>query len=426
MVANKLFRNEVLQEQQARRLGVINLATPLSLRWWAVLAFALGAAVVLFLVFGHYTRRETVSGQLLPSAGILTVTSQTTGTVVHALVHEGEHVRAGQLLVKVSANLHSADMGSTHAVVSKNLRAQQKQVRATLSNIRSRAAAQKQGLKKHIALLSAQVGKIDNQLALQKKQAATAVRLFRKAGPLHRQGALSTVQLDQYQASALSQKARVKTLERQSLDAQQKLSQLRTQLRQLPWETASHVNQLQGQLAELDAQLAKSEALRSTVLRAPLAGTVSTMLVKAGQHVASGQTLLSILPDGSDLQAQLLVPSKAIGFVSPGNRVVLRYQAYPYQKFGQQYGKVEQVSRSPLSTAAVAALLGRNVATPLYRVRVALDRQSIDAYGKARPLKPGMTLEASIMLDRRSLLQWAFEPLYGLQQEVAAGGERQP
>ena len=119
------------------------------------------------------------------------------------------------------------------------------------------------------------------------------------------------------------------------------------------------------------------------------------------------------------------MPSSAIGFVSAGDRVVLRYQAYPYQKFGQQYGKVTQVSRSALSPAEAASLLGQNITTPLYRVLVRLDHQTIDAYGKAEALKPGMALNADILLDRRSLWQWVFEPLYGLRQQLAANGAHQ-
>jgi membrane fusion protein len=222
----------------------------------------------------------------------------------------------------------------------------------------------------------------------------------------------------------LAQRAGIKTLRRQRLDTQQQLSTLQSQLAQLPFDTAAKANQLRGQLAQLDAQLAQSEAERGTVLRAPRAGVVSTLLVKTGQNVASGQPLLSILPADSELEAQLLVPSSAIGFITRGDRVVLRYQAYPYQKFGQEYGNVVQVSRSALSPAETASLLGQNIATPLYRVLVKLDHQSIAAYGKTESLKPGMALSADILLDRRSLWQWVFEPLYGLRQQLAANGSR--
>jgi membrane fusion protein len=276
-----------------------------------------------------------------------------------------------------------------------------------------------------MGLLQAQARQIDDQLILQRKQAKTATDFVAKIKPVLEKGVISMAQFNAYQSQALTQQAQVKTLERQRLETDQQLSSLQAQLTRLPLDTAAKANQLRGQLAQLAAQLAQSEAAGGTILRAPRAGIVSTLLVKPGQNVALGQPLLSILPRGSELEAQLLVPSNAIGFVHEGTPVVLRYQAYPYQKFGQQYGQVVQVSRSALSPAEAATLLGQKVAMPLYRVLVSLDRQTIDAYGKAEALKPGMALNADLLLDRRSLWQWVFEPLYGLRQQLTARGNHQ-
>ena len=77
-------------------------------------------------------------------------------------------------------------------------------------------------------------------------------------------------------------------------------------------------------------------------------GLVANRLVEPGQAVQAGQPLVSLLPEGSVLQAQLLVPSRAIGFIEEGDRVLLRYQAYPYQKFGHHVGRVVRISRSAL------------------------------------------------------------------------------
>lgn len=417
-----LFRKEAWEAQRRQWLGSINLATPLGFVWWACLAAALATAIVLFLIFGHYTRRATVSGKLEPKAGLLTLSAKTTGTVTRTLVHEGEKVAAGQRLVEVSANLVSARMGNTYAAVSQHLRARGKQVRTTLASLQPLADAQRKDLQARIGILQKQIHQIENQLAKQRKRAKTATRMLDNIRPLHRQGIISTVKFDQYQAQALEQQSQVDILKRQQLDLKKQSTSLQSKLTQLPLNTASQSNQLQNQLAQIEVELAKNEAARGTVLRAPHAGTVATLLVKAGQYITSGQPVLSILPKGSKLQAQLLVPSSAIGFVAHGNRVVLRYQAYPYQKFGQQYGKVVQVSRSALSPAGAASLLGRNIVKPMYRVLVALDRQSIDAYGKRQTLKPGMALNADILLDRRSLWQWAFAPLYGLRQHVMTEG----
>lgn len=416
-----MFRTEALQAQRGQWLGAINLATPLSFRWWALLASVMAAAIVALLVFGQYTRRETVAGQLLPRAGMLTLSAQTTGTVTRALVHEGEQVRAEQPLVEVSANLVSAS-GNTYAQIGTQLHAQEAQVRASLAGLQPQSTAQAKDLQTRIGMLATQVGQIDGQLTLARKQAATSAAFLQKIQPVVQKGIISVAQFNAYQSAALSDQAQVKTLERQRLDTEQQRSNLQAQLTQLPLDTAAKANQLRGQLAQLDAQLAQNSAQGGTLLRAPRAGIVSTLLVKPGQNVTSGQPLLSILPAGSQLEAQLLVPSNAIGFVSPGNRVVLCYQAFPYQKFGQQYGSVVQVSRSALSPAEATSLLGQNVATPLYRVLVKLDHQTIDAYGKVEALKPGMALDADILLDHRSLWQWVFEPLYGLREQLAANG----
>lgn len=414
-----LFRTEALQAQRGQWLGAINLATPLSFRWWALLALVLAAAIVAFLIFGQYTRRETVTGQLLPGAGMLILSAQTTGTVTRTLVHEGERVHADQPLVKVSANLVSAS-GNTYEQIGTQLRAQEAQLRASLASLQPQSASQAEDLRTRVGMLATQVGQIDSQLSLARKQASTSAAFLQKIQPVVQKGVISVAQFNAYQSAALNDQAQVKTLERQRLDTEQQRSNLQAQLTQLPLDNATKANQLRGQLAQLDAQLAQNSAQGGTLLRAPRAGIVSTLLVKPGQNVASGQPVLSILPAGSKLEAQLLVPSSAIGFISPGNRVVLRYQAFPYQKFGQQYGNVVQVSRSALSPAETTTLLGQNVATPLYRVLVKLDHQSIGAYGKAEALKPGMALDADILLDHRSLWQWVFEPLYGLREQLAA------
>ena len=129
--------------------------------------------------------------------------------------------------------------------------------------------------------------------------------------------------------------------------------------------------------------------------------------------------MLSLLPTDAVLQAQLLVPSRAVGFIEPGNRVVLRYAAFPYQKFGQHYGKVADISRSALTTPEVEALTGRQPQEPLYRIQVALDSQQVMAYGKPEAVKPGMAVEADILMEKRTLLEWVFEPLYGMAHHLS-------
>lgn len=421
-----LFRQEVIDARRGEYLGSITVAAPLS-RWLlTLLASVLAAAILLFLCFGHYTSRETVAGTLVPSAGLLNVEAPSAGTVTKLHVHDGQQIKAGDVLLEISGDQDSAALGDTHALVAQQLDLQRSRLQADLANQKQLSAQQAAALRAKIALLQSQLSQITGQLALQQQQVDSNQHLLDRIQPLLAKGYVSAVQIQQQTAALLNAQTQYKTLMRQQLDARQQLATADQQLAQLPLDDATRRNDTERQLASLTQSMAQNEQQRATVLRAPRAGVVSSVLLKPGQTVSVGQPLLSILPRGSTLQAQLLVPSRAIGFIEPGNRVVMRYQAFAYQKFGQQYGRITDISRSALSPGELAVLLGQSSrqTEPMYRVRVKLDSQDVLAYGKPQPVKPGMALNADILMDRRRLIEWVFEPLYGMAHHLAGGADR--
>jgi len=131
------------------------------------------------------------------------------------------------------------------------------------------------------------------------------------------------------------------------------------------------------------------------------------------------------VPPDMRLEAQLYGPSRAVGFVRPGQRVLLRYQAYPYQRFGHYEGVVASVSRAALSPGelppqlagmtGLTGLAAGQAAEPIYRITVRLASQTVTAYGAEVPLQPGMMLEADVALERRRLFEWVLDPLYALK-----------
>ncbi|MDE0853624.1 MAG: HlyD family efflux transporter periplasmic adaptor subunit, partial [Nevskia sp.] len=155
------------------------------------------------------------------------------------------------------------------------------------------------------------------------------------------------------------------------------------------------------------------------IVTATQAGIATALTADVGQAVDGQKPLLSIVPSGSQLHAELLAPSRAVGFVHPGDRVLLRYQAYPYQKFGHYGGMVSSVSKTAIPPEELAAS-GRSAqgAEPLYQIRVQLDAQSVQAYGKVQPLRSGMTLEADLLQERRHLYEWILDPLYSVSGRI--------
>jgi len=422
VVSRGLFRQEVVDARRSDWLGSIMVVTPLS-RWLlTALSLALAASILLFLILGQYTRRESVAGQLIPSAGLLNVTAINAGTVSQMRVQDGQIVHAGDPLLEISSEQDSATLGHTHALVSRQLDDQRVRLQADLQTQQQVLAQQTGALADKVNLLRSQITQINAQLVIQQQQADSAQNLLERIEPLESRGYVSALQVQQQESTMLDAQAQYKALMRQQLDLHQQADTAAQQLAQLPLDASTQRNDTERKLADINQSAAQNEMQRAVVLRAPCDGVVSSLLLKPGQMVTAGQSLLSLLPSGSTLQAQLLVPSRAVGFIEPGSRVVLRYQAFPYQKFGQHFGHVVEISRSSLTSAEVTALTGgspQQNQEPLYRVQVELDSQTVQAYGKPESLRPGMALDADVLMERRRLIEWVFEPLYGLGHHLS-------
>ncbi|WP_235364014.1 HlyD family secretion protein [Burkholderia sp. ABCPW 111] len=380
----------------------------------------IAVSVAAFMALGTYTKRERVMGQIVPTAGVLNVSPPVTGTVEKIEAREGQRVRAGEPLVTVSAEV-TTSLGDAREMVRTQLETQRERLRSDLSGQTVLADEAIRGLKDRAATLEGQLRELQLQHAHRVRQVELARSQLEKLAMMRTQGYASNSQVDQQEASVLDAEARLQDSVRARLDVQGQLIQVRQQLREQPLNARQRRNETGRKLAETEQAIVENEARRSVVLRAPADGVVGAMLFKVGQIVSAGQTAVSVLPADGKLEAQLMVPSRAIGFIHPGQTVVLRYEAYPYQKFGQQFGRVSGVSRSALSPQEVAALTGQpNVQEQHYRLTVALDRQDIAVYDRTERLRPGMALDADLLLDRRTLIEWVLEPIYALGRRASA------
>ncbi len=128
-----------------------------------------------------------------------------------------------------------------------------------------------------------------------------------------------------------------------------------------------------------------------------------------GKTVQPQRLQIEIVPDASPLQAELLIPTRAAGFVSVGQEVRFLYDAFPYQNFGAYTGRIVELSHTVLTRSDTAGPLVPE--EPVYKAVAVLDRPDVDASGRKAPLQAGMLLKAEIILDRRSLANWILDPL---------------
>jgi membrane fusion protein len=410
-----LFRKEALQARQTPWLGEIVLARPISFGVAACAAAACAIAVCLFLAFGTYTKRVTVSGQLVPDSGLIKLYAPHTGIVVERRVHKGEVVKAGDLLYVVSTDTQN-QLGSTQAAISSEVGRREASLRAEQRRSRLIEQTEHADAEQKISSLQAQIATLDAQISGQRDRLALARRAVSRYRKLVAQGYVSQEQLEHTQEDAIDQGNQLQALRRNRIELSQQLAAQRSGLAQLDLKQRNKSAQLERDLSNAAEALTQSEAKRRLMVSAPVAGTVTTALAQAGQTIDSGRPLATLTPTGAKLVAELYAPSRAIGFVRPGTPVLIRYQAYPYQTYGQQPGTVLSVAQAGLAASQFGddAMHKDADGEPLYLVRVGLDSQTTAARGQRLALLPGMTLEADIMLQKRRLYQWALEPLYGL------------
>lgn len=417
---SSLFRDEALRAQQQQWLGELRMATPLPARILALVAVGLAGLLGTFAIAGTYTRRVTASGMLAPTTGLLAVVAPVSGRLQTLTVREGDSVHAGQLLAVISGDRYSLAGDTNHAVLVQ-LRSQRDRLDSEIAQAVQLGEQEARGLEQRIRLLEAQLRSLGQRHRLAQAEAQQSGALLRRIAPLGDKGYVSAFEIARQRSQQLEADAQVKLIEQQVMELRVQIESAREQLRQSPVSLATRRSVLARQRDGIDQAIAQAEAERATVLRAAVTGRVTAVLTVPGQTVSHGQTLISLAPVNAPLMADLLLPREAAGFVRAGQRVALRLSAFPYQKFGLLGGTIAQVSQSALTQSEVATLLGGQAPpVPLYRVRARLDAQHIMAYGRPEALRPGMALDADVLLDRRRLIEWVFEPLLGFARRAPA------
>lgn len=408
----QLFRDQALRHKLSRQSGtVLNYS-----RWTrpvAAASAALSVGLVVLIVFGHYTRAVAISGYLVPEGGILRVFAPQPGVIVEKRIKAGDHVAKGQVLYVVSADREGREQEPLYALATESLRERRAKMADTIEKTRGIQAAE-------LARMQAKRKEtIDRQALLDEKIAvmtdAVNIRstiLERKKGLADRK--LGTVdQSEQVELGLLDERAQLSGLKLDRTALTQDLNALDSDLAVKPLQQRNEISALERELSSLDQQLAESETRRENVVVAPAGGVLSVDLAALGQSVVPSQPLAVIQPDGAALQIHLFAPSRAVGFVKPDDRVNLRYQAFPYQKFGQQDGQVRSIARTALSATELASLNlpQQDQNEPLYRIVVEPRRQTIDVYGQPTPLQAGMTVDAYVLQETRAIYEWMLEPL---------------
>jgi membrane fusion protein len=416
-----LFRQEVVDFQQnERQFGQVGLLQPISITimTWFITAFV--ALAILLLLISPYSRKATVEGYLKTTTGTAKIFALQRGTITSVEVSEGQDVQKGQQLLTIDTTQISATGEDVNVVMLDTLLNQRDQLNRQIGGEEQQMASEQERLTLLIQGLKNEITQIEAQIPLQQSRISLAESLVESVAYLVKKGAVTDVEYKRRQAEALDQRQGLNSQRQQLAAKQNELTNNQYSLSQLPIVTAAKIQLLRNELSTIEQRVAEINGRRAFVIRAPMAGRVTALQASIGKVAEPNQLQLEIVPSSSTLKAELFVPSRSIGFVQAGQRVSIRYAAFPYENFGRYAGTIIEISKNIL-TSSDSPSSPIELKQPAYRVTATLDRQDIDAYGKRMPLQAGMLLEADIVLDRRSLMRWVLDPLLSVRGQLDAG-----
>jgi len=376
--------------------------------------FAVGG---IFSARGALPKLEFARGYLEPAAGVARVRAPRQGTVSLLHVQNGQHVSRGDALVTLQSGQTTESGAAAEAEIAAQLDGQRQDIEAQLARESlwreteaRRLAATLEETEQEVASLQRTVQREQEQLALREKHADNIRQLAE-------QGTISLDELHRRDIAVLTERQSIEASGRELIAkrALQKTTQIA--LEQLPTVASERMRSLRDALANVQQKRIELEARRATVIRTPLSGVVASLSAFVGASLTADSAVATVVPDGSELHARVMVPARAIGKVRLGQNVSIRYDAFPYQRYGTFRGQVVSVANTMTLPQEVDRVSPLKLAEPAYMVDVEIERQQIaTAHGRRTLLRPDMLLSASVEVDRSPLLSWVGESVFGIVQ----------
>jgi membrane fusion protein len=403
-LTDSLFRKEALAAVGESDGGAPFIEYPLTLSRLSLgVALTMGILALISCILPVQDRRY-VAGRVEPVKGLIQVHAERAGVVTGRSLEVGERVKQGEALAEVLAEAHSRANGgsSTSAAAA----ASEKLDSLRLSS--EKASEQRQARTERLNVL---LGKNIAELAAIRGKAAVSLQLatvkaeqLERAKSLATSGYVSKDFVSGRQTEMLEAKLRLADLQERQQQLRLEIEESQIQLKQEAAVQAEERRQLdRAVLDQVEAEGDRIDAITFSV-KSPLDGYISSVGFRPGQYVDSAQALATIVPEDSMMWCVLLVSARELAFLKAGQRVSLRYVAFPHQFFGEFPGVIRRLDNAPYRTSD-------GDGSSMYRVYVEPVDQVVKTTNGPKPIVPGMELDAVVWLDERSLASWLIRPV---------------
>lgn len=415
-----LYRTGYFESQKMDGEGRILLKVSFNQNVYLCLSVILLLLVIIFVSFSEYTRRETLVGIVSPLGGTVKVQANDSGYVKKLFVKEGDKIEASAPLYEIKTERFDESGTGVKQRILVSIESQYQLLLERRQQELEKADLERKALIEDIARLDSEIHILKNVLKFSNQELLLTRQLVDKQKSLLKNNYLSELEYQKQQLELLSKQTQ---FENSHLNLKRLLREKEnqaTRLVNLDIDLAIALKELDRQLEEKKQSKAEFLYQSDSLVVSPIKGIVASILVDEGHAVTNAQPLLIIVPESEQAFVELYAPSRSIGFIEVGQTVRLRFDAFPYEKFGVQTGVVCCVSKSAVAPEMIANsnLIKKKKLEGIYQVKVELTKPTITVYGHEEHLVTGMTVVADVELDTRHVYEWILEPLYTIKGKI--------
>jgi membrane fusion protein len=377
--------------------------------WFTAVALALLATLVAFAATIEYSPVHRVQSYVDARGGLVRLSAPISGHVRERAVEEGASVRRGTLLAVLDSDRLRADGGSQHAVLKGRLEEERATIDREIEAARQEAIANQALIERRLRGLRVERDALSGELQANQELLVSLKAQSDQVASVAAQGFATRLQAAQKRDEVTAQQSRLAELRSAQARVDLEIATTEAERQVVGAKLEGLVENRRRSSGELERLIVQTDSEAEQVIRAPTDGVVSTALIANGQSVAAGQPLFTIAPVDEPLIVRLLVPARAAASVRAGLAVKVVFRAYPQEKFGQFDARIDGVSDTPAMPSEIERMY--SLSEPVFIATASLPKQLHAPDGRLLKIKAGMLAETLVPIERRTVLEWLFEPL---------------
>ena len=388
------------------------------LSWWGMFLIILFffMAILILLIIVNVPKKHQIRGALRYNSAEVKVRAVGDGNIVSCNVKNGEMVERGVVLISIERDETLASGVSASKRQIELIKSELKLFHGELGDLSTEGELEILQLEQKRESLIIKRRITREKLLLSSKQIAEARKSKNLAEDFFNEGIITEYEKQIKIDRLFTLENGMLQLEENVNEIQSEISSIDFRLRSLPFEQSNKYNELSRKISELERLLVQIESARSYALNSPTNGQITGSVCREGERVDQNKTLMIVKPNGSKLIGEMTVPSSIVRSINVGQIIPIRYDSFPFQKYGIFAARIEELSEiKGISTDELQAVSGaegygyRVVLTPIWDNGNAPDKFR-------RTFKSGMEFTAEIEVENRRLIDWIFPKVSSIFQ----------